>query len=255
MQTIMNSVLTLSAIEAGRFLLFFAPASLRGLVQSASQSMQAWAAEVRVTLNVHTAADVPRYVRMDAQRLQQVCANLLSNALKFVPHDGSGYVTLAVSSMRNASTQGHEADSSVWVRVAVEDNGCGISEDEQGKLFTAFHQIGTNSKTYASTGLGLAIAHEIVRAHGGRIHCMSTLGRGSTFAMNIPFTQCVYIPDSASPIESSVADAKDPKVATTTAASSIGAGLTPSVVTDMMTAASVELYTSVAAEPSTQPEL
>jgi signal transduction histidine kinase len=108
----------------------------------------------------------------DEQRLTQVLLNLVGNAIKFTD---SGEVCI---SARATNTN---------FAVSVTDTGPGIAEDHQARIFEQFHQVdSSNTKAKGGTGLGLAIAKQIVEMHGGRIWVESTLGKGSTFRMELP---------------------------------------------------------------------
>jgi signal transduction histidine kinase len=108
----------------------------------------------------------------DEQRLTQVLLNLVGNAIKFTD---TGEVRV-----RASSANGH-------FEVSVTDTGPGIPEEHQARIFEHFHQVDSSlTKAKGGTGLGLAIAKEIVEMHGGRIWVESTLGKGSTFQMELP---------------------------------------------------------------------
>jgi signal transduction histidine kinase len=108
----------------------------------------------------------------DEQRLTQVLLNLVGNAIKFTD---AGEVRISATSANSHFT------------VAVTDTGSGIPADQQQKVFEQFHQVdNSNTKAKGGTGLGLAIAKQIVEMHGGRIWVESTVGKGSTFQMELP---------------------------------------------------------------------
>jgi signal transduction histidine kinase len=108
----------------------------------------------------------------DAQRLTQVLLNLVGNAIKFTD---AGEVRVAAKAANGQFT------------ISVADTGPGIPEAHLARIFEEFHQVdSSNTKAKGGTGLGLAIAREIVEMHGGRIWVKSTLGKGSTFAMELP---------------------------------------------------------------------
>src|SRR4029079_17339342 len=108
----------------------------------------------------------------DEQRLTQVLLNLVGNAIKFTD---TGEVRIAATSANDRFT------------VSVTDTGPGIPEEHQARIFEQFHQVdNSNTKAKGGTGLGLAIAKQIVEMHGGRIWVDSTVGKGSTFQMELP---------------------------------------------------------------------
>jgi len=109
----------------------------------------------------------------DRIRLSQIFDNLIENAIKFSPQGGTITVRLC-------NGQGH-------VRADVIDEGIGIPQDKQSRIFERFYQVdGSSTRQFGGTGLGLAIVQEIVEAHGGTISVASELGAGSTFSFTIP---------------------------------------------------------------------
>lgn len=119
------------------------------------------------------APDSPPSLVSDRQRLEQILKNLLSNAIKFTD---TGTVSLHVST-----------DAAGQVRFQVQDSGIGIADDQQHKIFDAFHQAdGTTSRRYGGTGLGLSISRDLAALLGGSIELASTPGQGSTFTLVLP---------------------------------------------------------------------
>ena len=165
---LINELLDLSKIAAGRMELRLEPLELGALLQEAAGTVRAQLEARRHTLVIEPSAD-HLVVTADRGRLRQVLLNLLSNAIKFST-DG-GRVTL------NARLE----DSGV-VRVAVSDTGIGIAPADQRKLFQEFVQLdASESRRYEGTGLGLALSKRLVELHGGTIGVESELGKGSTF--------------------------------------------------------------------------
>jgi signal transduction histidine kinase len=118
--------------------------------------------------------NIPRALIGDDQRLAQVITNLISNAIKFTPRQGSIQLRTFLEKEENGVCT---------VRIEVSDSGIGISEEQQRKLFTSFEQADSHtSRKFGGTGLGLAISKRIVEMMGGRIWIESELDRGSTFA-------------------------------------------------------------------------
>ncbi len=169
--SLINDVLDLSKIEAGRFTLTLGDYSMTELVQTIFTSVESLAAEKKLSLKMSLAADLP-LGKGDQQRLAQVLLNLVGNAIKFT-EEGEIVITAAAG------------DGSFLVSVS--DTGPGISGDNLKKVFREFHQVdGSSTKQKGGTGLGLSIAKKIVAMHGGRIWVTSVVGSGSTFNVSIP---------------------------------------------------------------------
>jgi signal transduction histidine kinase len=168
---LINAVLDLSRIEAGRLTLSLTDYSMQDVVQTVVVAVEALAAEKHLTLTVSVPPDLPPG-KGDAQRLRQVLLNLVGNALKFTE---VGEVRIQVTA----------ADG--MFAVTVTDTGPGIAEAEQQKIFEEFQQAeSATTCPQGGTGLGLAIAKKIVELHGGRIGVESYLGKGSTFWFTVP---------------------------------------------------------------------
>jgi signal transduction histidine kinase len=168
---LINAVLDLSRIEAGRLTLDLADYAMQDVIQSVVVAVEALAAEKHLALTASMPPDLPPG-RGDAQRLRQVLLNLVGNALKFTE---VGEVRIAVTA----------ADG--MFAVTVTDTGPGIAEAEQQQIFEEFQQAeSATARQQGGTGLGLAIAKKIVELHGGRIGVESHLGKGSTFWFTVP---------------------------------------------------------------------
>jgi signal transduction histidine kinase len=168
---LINAVLDLSKIEAGRLVLSLSDYSLQEVVHTVFASVESLAADKQLALNINIPADLPRG-RGDEQRITQVLLNLVGNALKFTE---AGEIGIQVT----------EADETFTV--AVSDTGPGISDADQQKIFEEFQQADASStRQQGGTGLGLAIARKIVELHGGRMWVESSPGKGSTFWFTLP---------------------------------------------------------------------
>ncbi|HYF79173.1 MAG TPA: response regulator [Symbiobacteriaceae bacterium] len=168
---LINDILDVSRIEAGKMEIRRQPLSMADVIQRAVREMQGYADQRSITMTSVVPDDLPR-VLGDADRLQQVLVNLLSNAIKF--SDVGSVVTL---------TAGHEPGG-VWVRV--EDNGPGIDESQHEAIFEKFHRVdNASSRRTGGSGLGLAICKAIVEEHGGQIWVESEPGRGSAFTFSL----------------------------------------------------------------------
>jgi signal transduction histidine kinase/DNA-binding response OmpR family regulator len=165
---IVNDVLDLARIEAGRLLLEVREVELGDVLAEAVDVVTQSAS--RKGLAIEVAAPSMR-VRVDPQRLQQMLLNLLTNAVKF-SSDGVVWV--------HARVEGHT------LRVSVRDFGVGIAEERLPELFTPFHPVTAGTAQEPGSGLGLAIAQRLAEAHGGRIDIESSVGEGSTFTLVLP---------------------------------------------------------------------
>jgi len=178
---LINDVLDLSRVEAGKMELHPERFTLAALVEELRATFSPVAAEKGLDFIAETDGDVPAELFSDRQRLRQILHNLLSNAVKFTDRGG---VALRI-------TVGGEPvpDALRPVAFAVTDTGIGISEQNLEVIFGAFQQgDGTTSRRYGGTGLGLAICREIAGQLGGQITAQSSLGRGSTFTLLLPAT-------------------------------------------------------------------
>ncbi len=179
--TIINDVLDLSKIEAGRVELQVEAFSIRTVVKDVVDLLTVTTYAKQLRLQSHVAPDVPAYCAGDAARLRQVLLNLTANAVKFTEQ---GEVTVAVCV---GSPPAEEKGASSIVRFEVRDTGIGIAREQIDRLFTAFTQVdGSNSRKYGGTGLGLAISRRLVELMGGEIGVESEVGRGSLFWFAVP---------------------------------------------------------------------
>ena len=168
---IINSILDLSKIEAGKFVLADAPVHLEALLGNVDSMLGHKARDKGLRFNIETAT-LFRHLRGDPTRLQQAVLNYVFNAIKFTEQ---GHITLRV-------TQEAETDDTVTLRFEVEDTGIGIAPEAKSRLFTAFEQAdNSTTRQYGGTGLGLAITKKIAEVMGGTADVTSTLGQGSTF--------------------------------------------------------------------------
>jgi signal transduction histidine kinase/ActR/RegA family two-component response regulator len=174
LMAILNDLLDLSKIEAGRLQPEAQAFDLHQAVRDCCELMSAHASDKGLSLTVELPDSVPRHVVGDALRLQQVLRNLLGNALKFTPQ---GAVTVVV---------GHGPRPGE-LRFCVRDSGIGISADACERLFKPFEQAdNSTSRRYGGTGLGLSISRELVQMMGGNIDVHSTPGVGSEFFFTLP---------------------------------------------------------------------
>lgn len=171
--TLINDVLELAKIEAGRLEVETAPFSLGNLLRDVASMMSMRAREKALHLLLDRPASFPRNIKGDEMRLRQVLLNLVSNAIKFT---NQGSVTIRLR-MRGDSKR---------LLIEVEDTGPGISEEDQKLLFQPFMQLAMSSSTQKGTGLGLFISRRYVELMGGALTFESELGKGSVFRIEIP---------------------------------------------------------------------
>jgi signal transduction histidine kinase len=168
---LINEVLDLSKIEAGRVTLSLQEYSMREVIQAVFTAMGPLAAAKNLALKIVLAPDLPSG-KGDQRRITQVLLNLVGNAIKFT-ESGETRVELRANN-----------DSFF---VSISDSGPGIAPADQERIFAEFQQVdGSSSRTKGGTGLGLAIAKRIIEMHGGRIWVESKVGAGSTFTFTLP---------------------------------------------------------------------
>ncbi len=171
---LINDILDLSQIEAGKTVLKITKFSLAKLVKETLSYFQEKAEkrEIKLRADIQIKPSQNRFTG-DLDRIRQILSNLLENAIKFTP--GGGQVTLRVRS---------EANLAIF---QVEDTGIGIADDKKSLLFEKFQQLNSAyNRQYEGTGLGLALTKQLVELHGGVIEFQSTLGLGSTFTVHLP---------------------------------------------------------------------
>ncbi|WP_298236025.1 MASE3 domain-containing protein [uncultured Azohydromonas sp.] len=176
---LVNDILDMAKVEAGRLELESRPVRLSAVVQRAMRLMAPRAQQQRLDFGVECGPELPEGVLADETRLTQVLVNLLGNAIKFTEH---GSVRLTVSRL--------PVPGRVWLMFAVRDTGIGMSPEQVGQLFQPFVQAdASTTRRFGGTGLGLSIAKRIVDLMGGSIEVSSQRGRGSCFALRIPFDE------------------------------------------------------------------
>jgi len=176
---IINDILDLSKIEAGKLTIDSFPFDLRRLLEEVTDMLAPKADERGVELLVDYPAQAPSQFVGDADRIRQVVANLASNAVKFTH---AGHVLIA------AECAGRDG-STAEIRITVTDTGIGIPQDKIAALFEKFTQADTSTtRKYGGTGLGLAISKSLVELLGGSIHVESQEGHGSTFWFSLPLS-------------------------------------------------------------------
>ena len=171
--TLINDILDLSKIEAGKLGVHAEPMSIASVVEGLVKGMQPIALQKGIVLRATVDPGVPLHMETDPQRLGQILKNLLANALKFT---AKGEVSLLVT----REPDGH-------ISFAVRDTGIGIGPEQQALIFDAFYQAdGSTHRTYGGTGLGLSISRDLAQLLGGRLEVQSAPGKGSVFRLILP---------------------------------------------------------------------
>jgi signal transduction histidine kinase len=171
MLVLINDVLDLSKVEAGLIELQIERVLVADIVTSVLSTIEPLAATKGIRVQAELSAAL--YVSADPGKLRQMLLNLVSNAVKFTP--SSGRVAIEVRRLEGA------------VEISVTDTGIGIAESDRGRLFEAFRQIDSPSASHQQgTGLGLALTKRYVELHGGKIHFVSEVGKGSIFTLSLP---------------------------------------------------------------------
>ena len=173
LMTIINEILDITRIEAGKMPMQLSEFNLNELVPEVMTELDPVIARSKLTVTPTLCPDLP-VIYSDRQKVKQIIVNLLSNALKFT-HEGGIDITVSYDSTERMAS------------VAVADTGIGISAEHHEKIFEDFRQVDDSpSRQYGGTGLGLAICRRLATALGGRITLESTMGSGSTFTLTIP---------------------------------------------------------------------
>ncbi|MEH2075115.1 MAG: ATP-binding protein [Nostoc sp.] len=176
--TLINDVLEMSKIEAGRVILSETNFDLYGLLDRLQQMFALKARSRGLQLILERSPAIPQYICADESKLRQVLVNLLGNAIKFTK---IGQVTLRVNTLNQNITP----NEPITLNFSVEDTGCGIANSDFNRLFEPFVQTEAGQKAQEGTGLGLPISQRFVRLMGGDIRVNSTLGKGSSFLFEI----------------------------------------------------------------------
>jgi signal transduction histidine kinase/CheY-like chemotaxis protein len=175
---LLNDILDLSKIEAGRMVLEKVPFKVRSVVEECVRSQAAKAAQKHVDVHFECGSGAATVVAGDPLRMRQIVANLLSNAIKFTD---KGWVRVRQNVARLA-------DGRMNVVIEITDTGTGIPADKLPHIFEKFTQADSSiSRKYGGTGLGLAITRKLVEIYGGQIRVESRVGEGSTFCVELPF--------------------------------------------------------------------
>ncbi|KJH71442.1 hybrid sensor histidine kinase/response regulator [Aliterella atlantica] len=188
--TLINDVLSMSKIEAGRITLDETNFNLYNLLDALAEMFEIKAEAKGLELIFQRALDVPTYVRADESKLRQVLINLLGNAIKFT---ATGRVILRVSVISDRQEQSSEG---LTLHFEVEDTGMGIAPSELERLFKPFVQTQAGLQSHQGTGLGLSISQQFARLMHGEIALRSTPGQGTIFSFDVPVNRAQIIEES-----------------------------------------------------------
>ncbi|WP_449182430.1 HAMP domain-containing protein [Actinorugispora endophytica] len=184
---LINDILDLSKVEAGKMEFSPEPVPLRRLVEYADATFRPLTAQKGLDFRISVGRGVPESLVTDDSRLRQVLRNLLSNAVKFTE---SGEVELRFEPAGESEVPASVRARGPVLAIRVADTGIGVAEQQLDLIFEAFQQAdGTTSRKYGGTGLGLSISREIAYLLGGAIKATSTVGEGSTFTLYLPTTR------------------------------------------------------------------
>jgi signal transduction histidine kinase len=190
---LINDILDLSRLEAGRMQLALQPMSPSSMADRWQTQLGGLAEQKQLTFEVYADPQLPRIMYGDEHALSKIVINLLGNAIKFT-HQGK--VSLALKRL----------DDSQWI-IEVRDTGIGIAPESHELIFEEFRQVDQSSKrTYGGTGLGLAIVKRLVIAMGGSIVLQSELGKGSTFTITLPIRTAFPQGEAASKLEQTISE-------------------------------------------------
>ncbi|MBF0450397.1 MAG: response regulator [Candidatus Magnetomorum sp.] len=182
--TLINEILDLAKVESGKMELHPQDVHIKMIAKKMEQSFKLAATEKNVNFEISLAEDLPLTIFTDAQKVEQVVKNLLSNSFKFT---SKGFVRLAIKRAKEFSFLPDHMNKEKAIAIQVIDSGEGIPEDKKDIVFEAFRQAdGTTKRKYGGTGLGLSIAREFARVLGGDIHLDSQPGEGCTFTFFLP---------------------------------------------------------------------
>jgi len=187
---LINDLLDLAKIEAGRLEITVEPTSIADVCEGLMTLVRPQAEKKRIDLHLQANPSLPP-IETDSGRFQQIIFNFLSNAVKFTPMGGR--ITLAAERVRTAQ-------AGEQVCISVSDTGPGISAEDQQIIFEKFRQVdASHTRRHAGTGLGLAICRELATLLGGAVSVASTIGEGSVFSLVLPLRLEVDRPQSLMP--------------------------------------------------------
>lgn len=199
---LINDILDISKLEAGKYKIKEETFDIRTAIEDTVAAQVPIATNKGLQLDCSFGSNIPKLVRGDGQRIQQVLNCLLSNAIKFT---SEGSVRVKIASM-------DDGDNKIKIRMAVADTGIGISEANMSKLFIRFSQVdASDTRKYGGSGLGLVITKQIVELMGGNITVQSKEDIGSTFIVEIPL-KVIKAADAADAADEFLKEKEEPAV-------------------------------------------
>ena len=185
LMALINDILDMSKIESGKIDIKRETFDFGTFVGSLDDVFGTQALEQGIRYKTEEVGALPSLLVGDGLRLNQIVYNLVGNAFKFTPRDGS--VTLRIEELPAPPEEDAAHDDAIWLRFSVTDTGCGIKPENRERIFSSFEQGDESSCRRGGTGLGLAITKRFTEMMGGRISLSSEVGKGSTFTVDVPF--------------------------------------------------------------------
>jgi CheY-like chemotaxis protein len=175
---LINEVLDIARIEAGRISLSLEPVQLSSIIPEMTDTVRPLTIDKKIVIRILNMPNDRLFVKTDRQRLKQILINLLTNAIKYNIAGGQVFIKTEHSPNNELGTS--------FIRISITDTGLGISKEDLPKLFNPFERIGAEKSQIEGTGLGLAVVKKLMDAMGGNLGVDSTFGEGSTFWIELP---------------------------------------------------------------------
>lgn len=186
---LINEVLDIASIEAGRLALSLEPVPVSETINEVLTLIQPLATKAGIELQKDESLSDERFVLVDRQRLKQILLNLLANAVKYNRRNGSIRVSWQVQDNEAGVEQKTPSENPEFLRLLVADSGFGITAHDAERLFAPFERLQASESTIEGAGLGLALSKRLVEVMGGKIGVDSTVGQGSTFWVDLLLTK------------------------------------------------------------------
>ena len=179
---IINDILDVSKIKSGNFNLTYEKSDIYFISEHVIELFSRRANEKNIKLVFDIDKEVPLYIKTDGLRLKQVLSNLISNAIKFTPEEGTVHISILLEKFE---------ENIATLKFKIEDSGIGIKEEKLQSIFDPFIQLDNNSnKKFSGTGLGLSISNHIINSLGSKIEVQSRINEGSIFSFTLAFEVC-----------------------------------------------------------------